>query len=226
MDKYTLDSIISIYKSDSFDYYIEKSDIIFKNRKRHITNTRPLSAEMLSKIASLTNHTVHKTSSLLPKDIIYLSYDTELLSISKRDAIKSNFELLNKCKGELLYPPMFFILRKNKLQVYCYKRYKGLQTRLFYNPFPNNIGDSICMGNIKITSVDYIKKIHEYIESYYSSIFAEHGTIKMKDVPYGKEIEIYKKAISGKCNLIDYLIPLSKNSKQIILNDIIKNQNG
>ena len=117
MDRYTLDSIISIYKSDSFDYYIEKSDIIFKNRKRHITNTRPLSTEMLSNIASLTNHRVHKTSSLLPEDIIYLSYDTELYSISKRDAIKSNFELLNKCKGELLYPPMFFILRKNKLQV-------------------------------------------------------------------------------------------------------------
>ena len=181
---------------------------------------------MLSNLASLTNHTVHKTSSLLPEDIIYLSYDTELLSISKRGAIKNNFELLNKCKGELLYPPMFFILRKNKLQVYCYKRYKGLQTRLFYNPFPNNIGDSICMGNIKITSEDYIKKIHEYIEAYYNSIFAEHGTIKMKDVPYGEEIEIYKKAILGKCNLIDYLIPLLKDNKQIILNDIIKEQNG
>jgi len=48
----------------------------------------------------------------------------------------------------------------------------------------------------------------------------------MKDVPYGKEIGIYKKAISGKCNLIDYLIPLLKDNKQIILNDIIKNQNG
>ena len=82
------------------------------------------------------------------------------------------------------------------------------------------------MGNIKITSVDYIKKIHEYMESYYDSIFAEHGTIKMKDVPYGEEVEIYKEAISGRCNLIDYLIPLLKNNKQVILNDIIKEQNG
>lgn len=219
MNDYQLKSVISLYQNDNLDSYMEISDVVTHHNKTHLANTRPLSPRTLSEFARLSVNKELSTKHILSRDIVYLSFKDRLEIIAYRERCMRMFEMKDVCKKVIKYPDLVFHLKGNTLRVYSCKMYAGELTQLFYVPFPNNIGDHICMGSISIKNDDYVELIHEYIEAYYSSVFTSEGLPQIKSNL--NPISLYK-SLDGRKSLNRYLKPIMNGKKQLTLKDLIK----
>lgn len=114
---------------------------------------------------------------IVPEGMIYLDSDTtnpvfvwrtekhkQKLYFSKTTGIAS---------GEAEVPNMIWCWAKENLTVYAYKKWKGMDTELFYVPLPNTNQGGVCLGNVKIKKdlvsiEDVIKSAMNY---YWNSTF-------------------------------------------------------
>jgi len=218
MNNYSLINIISIYQNETKDdHYIEISEI---DKDNNIKNTRPLALETLSKLTKLSYNKELTTTRILPKEIIYVSFKTDVEIIAYRNPCKRMFTIKDKFSKIIIYPSLLFHLKRNKLSVYCIKKYIRTNTKLYYNPFPNNTGNtSICMGNVKIVNDDYVKLINEYIEAFYNSTFTMEGLGRINtDIP----LEEFYDSLDEATNISSCLQPiLNFNKTQRIISNLI-----
>ena len=93
MNEYKLRSLISLYQDNDLNAFMEISDVVYKDKLTHLANKRVLAPETLSSLARLSDSRELDTRHLLPKEVIYISFKTDVEIIAFKERHIGNFKL-------------------------------------------------------------------------------------------------------------------------------------
>lgn len=210
-------AVIVYHNDQEHDYYIEQRPIMDGVMGAGIPFTNSTMLNILNRLKPKKEVTKKMIGGPIPSNLLYFSHD-EQQAIWYRGPEKRMMyftENLNIQDGERMMPGLIYRVQNGRMDIFAYEGELNDKTQLYFAPFMNATGNSICLGSAKVDDSD-VKTYEDYIlyweKMFWMSTFSHSGSTQLKV----NMVALLKELLeTGKPFPVDVIIKSNKKFKSL-----------